>query len=97
MWSWLLGGYIDALVKLGTDKSLIKNVIENFTYHLNEGCIGSVSEIFDADFPHTPKGCIAQAWGVAEILRVIKEYDLIIEEEIIIETKTKKLVKDSFA
>ena len=97
VWSWLLGGYVDALVKLGTDKSLIKNVIENFVYHLNEGCIGSVSEIFDGDFPHTPKGCVAQAWGVAEILRVIKEYDLITEEEIITGTKTKKLVKDSFA
>ena len=96
VWSWLLGAYIDALVKLGTDKSLVKNVIENFVYHLNEGGIGSVSEIFDADFPHAPKGCVAQAWGVAEILRVIKEYNLITEEEIITETKTKKLTQDSF-
>jgi len=43
---------------------------------LNEGCVGSVSEIFDADAPHHPRGCIAQAWGVAEILRVIKQYEL---------------------
>jgi glycogen debranching enzyme len=58
--------YIDALAKLGSTSSLLKNVIDNFVYHLNEGCIGSVSEIFDAEPPHHPKGCIAQAWGVAK-------------------------------
>lgn len=58
----------------GKDKAL--KVIDDFKYHLNEACIGSVSEIFDADPPHHPRGCIAQAWGVAEILRVIKEYEL---------------------
>jgi glycogen debranching enzyme len=58
----------------GKEKS--KKVIDDFAYHLNEGCIGSVSEIFDADPPHHPRGCVSQAWGVAEILRVIKEYSL---------------------
>lgn len=38
--------------------------------------IGSISEIFDADAPHHPRGCVAQAWNVGEVLRVIKEYDL---------------------
>ena len=51
-------------------------VIKNFAPHLNEACVGSVSELFDADPPHHPAGCVAQAWGVAEILRVIKEYEL---------------------
>ena len=51
-------------------------MIQNFKYHLEEGCIGSVAEIFDADAPHHPRGCMAQAWGVAEILRVIIEYQL---------------------
>ena len=37
--------------------------------HLNEACIGSISEIFDAEPPYTPRGCIAQAWSVAEVLR----------------------------
>jgi glycogen debranching enzyme len=37
--------------------------------HLDDGCIGSVSEIFDAESPYTPRGCIAQAWSVAEMLR----------------------------
>ena len=97
VWSWLLGAYVDALIKIGTDKSLVKNVVENFTYHLNEGCIGSVSEIFDAEPPHAPKGCAAQAWGVAEILRVIKDYDLVAEEKISPQSKTKKMVRDNFA
>ncbi|MES1226241.1 MAG: amylo-alpha-1,6-glucosidase, partial [Bacteroidota bacterium] len=76
VWSWLLGPYTDALIKVdGTIDRAIK-VIENFKYHLNEGCIGSVSEIFDAVAPHHPRGCVAQAWGVAEILRVITDYNL---------------------
>lgn len=77
-WSWLLGAYVDAVMRIEgkNQKSKAKKVIEAFKYHLSEGCIGSVSEIFDADAPHHPRGCIAQAWGVAEILRVIKEYEL---------------------
>ena len=39
--------------------------------------MGTVSEIFDADPPHHPRGCVAQAWGVAEMLRIIKEYELV--------------------
>jgi predicted glycogen debranching enzyme len=76
VWSWLLGAYVDALVKVDVERSKIEKVIHNFLYHLNEGCIGSVSEIFDAEPPHHPRGCIAQAWGVAEILRVIKDYEI---------------------
>jgi glycogen debranching enzyme len=37
--------------------------------HLGEGCLGTISEIFDGDAPHTPRGCVAQAWGVSETLR----------------------------
>jgi glycogen debranching enzyme len=55
---------------------LSQNVISNFAYHLEESCIGSVSEIFDGDAPHHPRGCVAQAWGVSEVLRVIEEYNL---------------------
>jgi glycogen debranching enzyme len=76
VWSWLLGPYIDALVKSGSPKNDIKKVIDNFSYHLNEGCLGSVSEIFDADPPHHPRGCVAQAWGVGEILRTMKDLGL---------------------
>jgi len=78
VWSWLLGPYADAIMKLRAAGCELraKKVIEQFIYHLNEGCIGTVSEIFDADAPHHPRGCVAQAWGVGEVLRVIKEYKL---------------------
>lgn len=76
VWSWLLGAYIDALVSINAPKSRIEKVINAFRYHLNEGCLGSVSEIFDADAPHHPRGCVAQAWGVAEAIRVMKVYEL---------------------
>jgi predicted glycogen debranching enzyme len=95
VWSWLLGAYVDALVKIGIDKSLVRKVIENFDHHLNEGCIGSVAEIFDADLPHSPKGCTAQAWGVAEVLRVIKDYGLVTED--VKPEGTTSLAKATFA
>lgn len=76
VWSWLLGPYVDALISVNDLRDKTQKVINDFAYHLNEACIGSVSEIFDADVPHHPRGCFAQAWGIAEILRVIKEYDL---------------------
>jgi predicted glycogen debranching enzyme len=76
VWSWLLGPFVDALIKGKTEKSKVKKVIDDFKYHLAEVCIGQVSEIFDADAPHHPRGCVAQAWGVAEVLRVMKDYEL---------------------
>jgi len=69
----------------------VKKVIDDFKYHLNEGCIGQVSEIFDADAPHHPRGCVAQAWGIAELLRVMKEYELYeVKSE---KTKKKKVAE----
>jgi predicted glycogen debranching enzyme len=78
VWSWLLGAYVDVMMRVSGDHAhrLSQTVIQNFAYHLEESCIGSVSEIFDGDAPHYPRGCVAQAWGVAEILRVIDEYHL---------------------
>jgi len=72
VWSWLLGPFIEAGIKTGgeTFRAEASGMIDRFAYHLNEGCIGSVSEIFDGDAPHHPRGCVAQAWGVAEMLRV---------------------------
>lgn len=46
--------------------------LDKFTAHLREAGLGQVSEIFDGDAPHAPRGCIAQAWSVAEILRLAK-------------------------
>jgi predicted glycogen debranching enzyme len=78
VWSWLLGAYVDAIMKLNakSGKLKAKKIIDDFKYHLNEACIGQVSEIFDAEAPHHPRGCVTQAWGVAELLRVMKEYEL---------------------
>ncbi len=76
VWSWLLGPYVDAIMKVKGEKQLAQEVINNFIHHLNEAGLGSVSEIFDGEAPHAPKGCVAQAWGVAELLRVIGKYEL---------------------
>ncbi|HET7002843.1 MAG TPA: amylo-alpha-1,6-glucosidase [Puia sp.] len=76
VWTWLLGPYVDAIMKTEKSKYKAERVIQKFSYHLSEGCIGTVSEIADGDGAHHPRGCVAQAWGVAEILRVIKDYDL---------------------
>jgi predicted glycogen debranching enzyme len=81
VWSWLLGPYVDALMKVESGKLKAESVIANFKYHLNEACIGQVSEIFDADVPHHPRGCVAQAWSLAEILRITREYELYDVEE----------------
>ncbi|MGE5108859.1 MAG: amylo-alpha-1,6-glucosidase [Sphingobacteriales bacterium] len=90
VWSWLLGAYVDAVMKVQGMEGRVEamKVVDDFTYHLNEGCIGSVSEIFDADEPHHPRGCMAQAWGVAEVLRVVKDYELYNTDSK--ETSTKK-------
>jgi predicted glycogen debranching enzyme len=79
VWSWLLGPFVEAGMKTAGDsyKAEAIAIIDRFAYHINEGCIGNVSEIFDGDAPHHPRGCVAQAWGVAETLRVIKTYSLV--------------------
>jgi predicted glycogen debranching enzyme len=78
VWSFLMGPFIDALVKIRGDegKATAQGLLNIFLTHLSEGCIGTVSEIFDAEAPHAPRGCIAQAWSVGEILRVAMAYDL---------------------
>jgi predicted glycogen debranching enzyme len=75
VWSWLLGPFFTAMVRIYGDegKAWGKKLIEEFKPHIADAGIGSVSEIFDAADAHTARGCIAQAWGVAEILRVYTE------------------------
>jgi predicted glycogen debranching enzyme len=79
VWSWLLGPYLEAGMKTFGDKFQADAIaaVAGFSFHLGEACIGNVSEIFDGDPPHHPRGCVAQAWGVAEILRVIKTYSFL--------------------
>jgi glycogen debranching enzyme len=76
VWPWLMGPYITAYVRtFGRDagQKLAAPWLENFRQHLHEACLGQVSEIFDGDAPHAPRGCVAQAWSVAELLRSIVE------------------------
>ncbi|HUR44529.1 MAG TPA: amylo-alpha-1,6-glucosidase, partial [Candidatus Saccharimonadales bacterium] len=70
VWAWLIGPMVDALLKVNPkDKRGARKFLEGFLPHLDEACVGSISEIFDAESPFTPRGCIAQAWSVAEVLR----------------------------
>ena len=70
VWAWLIGPYIDAWLRLNPGEETKARVfLEGFVPHLNQACVGSISEVFDAEAPHTPRGCIAQAWSVAEVLR----------------------------
>lgn len=75
-WTWLIGPYVDALAKTGHDREKLQAIIDQCKPHLGEGCLGSVSEILDAGSSHHPRGCVAQAWGVAEWLRVVHDYQL---------------------
>jgi predicted glycogen debranching enzyme len=69
VWSWLLGPFARAHYRVYGDARLAMSFLNPIAQHLHAACIGSVSEIFDGDAPHTARGCFAQAWGVAEILR----------------------------
>lgn len=71
VWSWLIGPYADALLKVKKDTQAAKEIANRFMRELKPLCIGSVPEIFNADAPHLPKGCVAQAWGVGEVLRTL--------------------------
>ncbi|MBN1525480.1 MAG: glycogen debranching enzyme family protein [Spirochaetales bacterium] len=76
VWPWLIGIYTDACLKFGRNISSMKKEIYNqfsllFSSHLHEGCVYHVSELFDAADPFLPKGCPAQAWSAAELLRTI--------------------------
>jgi glycogen debranching enzyme len=71
VWAWLIGPFIDAYRKVYPDsEGIVAQMLSGFESHLREAGVGQISEIFDADPPHAPRGCPAQAWSVAEVLRV---------------------------
>lgn len=77
VWPWLLGHYTDALLRVVMDeeqavKALLTRITPLFAEHLADAGLGSISEIFDATPPAYPNGCIAQAWSVAEALRMLQ-------------------------
>ncbi|OPJ55036.1 amylo-alpha-1,6-glucosidase [Alkalithermobacter paradoxus] len=73
-WAWLIGHFITSYVKVyGKSENLIKKFIDPFKDHLKDQCVGQIAEIFDGNEPIIPRGCFAQAWSVAEILRTYIE------------------------
>ena len=73
VWAFLMGAMITSINKWTGDKRLCREIIDIFKLHLKDGCINNISEIFDGDEPFTPRGCFAQAWSSAEILRAYLE------------------------
>ena len=71
VWPWLLGPFFTAYMKVNGPQSRdrIAQWLTPFREHLHTAGLAQISEIFDGDPPHHPRGCIAQAWSVAEILR----------------------------
>jgi predicted glycogen debranching enzyme len=70
VWSWLIGPFVDAWLKVHPGaRAEARRFLLGLRDHLGEAGVGQVSEIFDAEPPFSPRGCIAQAWGVAELLR----------------------------
>jgi predicted glycogen debranching enzyme len=70
VWAWLIGPMVDAWLRVYPDDVAgARHLLDGFGPHLGESCIGSIAEIFDAEPPFTPRGCVAQAWSVAEVLR----------------------------
>ncbi|HYP15213.1 MAG TPA: amylo-alpha-1,6-glucosidase [Bryobacteraceae bacterium] len=70
VWGWLIGPFIDAWLKAHPeDRAGARKLLLGFEPHLHEGAIGTISEIFDAEQPFAQRGCVAQAWSVAEVLR----------------------------
>jgi glycogen debranching enzyme len=76
VWAWLMGPFITAYLKVNGNKKSREQAaqwLEAFTGHLRDAGLGQVSEIFDGSPSHSPGGCIAQAWSVAELLRAAAE------------------------
>jgi predicted glycogen debranching enzyme len=73
VWPWLLGPFVTAFLKVKGHGDLQKFLLPLFTQQIFEAGLGTLSEIFDGDAPHAPRGCVAQAWSVAEPLRAYVE------------------------
>ena len=85
VWAWLMGPFVDAYLNAFGESEencrYLKSLFEGFRQHLSEAMLGSISEIFDAEPPHTPRGCAAQAWSVAEVLRAYQKLQAIDEDK----------------
>ena len=79
VWAWLMGPFLDAYLRVHEDspaaRAQARQWLAPLLEHLDEGCIGQIAEIFDGDEPHHARGCFAQAWSVAEVLRLYKRLE----------------------
>lgn len=77
VWTWLLGPFYEALIKVSDNKNItlkrVRTMLEYFESVFETDGMYSIAEIFDGDSPHDARGCIAQAWSVAEIRRIYLE------------------------
>jgi glycogen debranching enzyme len=77
VWPWLMGPFLTAYLKVNsyskTARQRAADLLARFEQHMSEAGLGHVSEVLDADPPHAPGGCFAQAWSVAELLRAAVE------------------------
>jgi predicted glycogen debranching enzyme len=74
VWPWLMGPYFTAYLKtfgVKAGRKFAEVWLRDFQPHLEEACLGQVSEIFDGDAPHSPRGCMAQAWSVAALMEAL--------------------------
>jgi len=72
VWGWLIGPFVDAWLKtFPGDRAGARRFLVGLEKELSEACLGTISEIFDAEAPFSPRGCVAQAWSVAEAMRAL--------------------------
>ncbi|MGH7207721.1 MAG: amylo-alpha-1,6-glucosidase, partial [Nitrospiraceae bacterium] len=94
VWPFLLGPFVTAWVSTHGGTTVARRKARRFftgiEQHLGEACLGQVSEIFDAEAPHTPRGCFAQAWSVAEVLRALVE-DVLGQEPVKLPPSARKV------
>ncbi len=81
VWTWLLGTYAEARYRVDGDARAALALLFPVMDHLRDAGLGSISEILDGDAPHYPRGCVAQAWGVAEILRVWRYLEELLSQQ----------------
>ena len=73
VWGWMIGPFVSAHWRVYGDVDQVEQILQPMLRQLEDGCIGNLAEIFDGDPPFTPRGCFAQAWSVAEVLRVWRQ------------------------
>ena len=72
VWGWLIGPFVDAWLRVHpADTTAARQFLAGFSDALGTACLGTLAEIFDAEAPFAPRGCVAQAWSVAEVLRAL--------------------------